>query len=100
MKAYTRVNLADDLTAHLNVSVTQGKQAVDFILDRLSAMMVENQKIEFRGFGTFVPQTRKEKIGRNPRDPSAGTFVIPARKVVRFKAGKELDAKLNPAKSA
>jgi nucleoid DNA-binding protein len=100
MSAYTRVNLADDLAAHLKVPVTQSKQTVDFILERLSVVMTENQKIEFRGFGTFVAQTRKEKIGRNPRNPDAGTFVIPARKVVRFKVGKELDVKLNPAKPA
>jgi nucleoid DNA-binding protein len=96
MKAYTRTNLAAELAAYLDVPVTRGKQVSEFILDRLASVLTENRKVEFRGFGIFVPQVRKEKIGRNPKNISAGTFTIPARKVVRFRVGKELDTKLNP----
>jgi len=95
MNAYTRNHMADDLAAHLKIPVTQSKQAVEFVLARLSDTLASGNKIEFRGFGIFTPQKRKEKLGRNPRNPAAGTYTIPARTVVRFKAGKELDTKLN-----
>lgn len=97
MKAYTRNNLADDLAEHLKLPVSQVKSTVEFIIDRLAEVMVEGQKVEFRGFGIFMPQIRKSKIGRNPKHPEAGTYTIPARKVIRFRVGKELDIKLNPS---
>lgn len=95
MNAYTRNDLADDLADKLGVPVSQSKQVVEYIIDRLGAVMAAGRKVEFRGFGILVPQVRKSKVGRNPKHPEAGTYTIPARKVVRFRVGKELDAKLN-----
>jgi len=97
MKAYTRNDLADDLATMMKVPVSQSKQVVGFAIDRLAQAMVDGRKVEFRGFGIFVPQVRKEKVGRNPMRPEAGAYTIPARKVVRFRVGKELDGRLNPA---
>jgi len=97
MKAYTRNNLADDLADRLKVPVSQSRQVVQFIIDRLTKVMAEGKKVEFRGFGSFVPLVRKSKVGRNPKHPEAGTYTIPARKIVRFRIGKELDLKLNPS---
>lgn len=95
MKAYTRNELAEDLASHTKLSVSETKQSIGFIIDRLAEVMASGRKIEFRGFGIFVPQVRKSKVGRNPMRPEAGTYTIPARKVVRFRVGKELDSKLN-----
>lgn len=96
MKAYTRNDLADYLANRTKMPVSQTKQVVGFIIEQLAEVMAAGRKIEFRGFGIFVPQVRKSKIGRNPKHPEAGTYTIPARKVVRFRVGKELDVKLNP----
>lgn len=97
MKAYTRNDLADDVAGHLKIPVSQSKQIVEHIINRLAQVMADGRKVEFRGFGIFVPQVRKSKVGRNPMHPEAGTYTIPARKVVRFRVGKELDVKLNPS---
>ena len=45
--------------------------------------------VEFRDFGVFEVVTRKPRIGRNPNQPEK-TVMIPARKVVKFKPGKEM----------
>jgi integration host factor subunit beta len=97
MKAYTRNDLADDLADKLKVSVSQSKLVVSFVIDRLTQAMAGGRKVEFRGFGIFVPQVRKGKVGRNPKHPENGTYTIPARRVVRFRVGKKLDLKLNSA---
>ena len=39
---------------------------------------------------------RKPKIGRNPGNPKAGQYLIPARTMVRFRVGKDLFNRLNP----
>jgi integration host factor subunit beta len=93
---YTRNDLADDLSKQLNIPVTQSKQSVEFILEKLTQVLAEDRKVEFRGFGVFVPRISKAKVGRNPLNPSAGTYTIPAKHVVRFRVGKDLNTKLNP----
>ncbi len=49
-------------------------------------------KVTLVGFGTFLISKRKARKGRNPQ--TGEEITIKARKVARFKAGKELAAKL------
>ena len=42
-----------------------------------------------RNFGVFKIETRKQRIGRNPKNPGVD-IQIPERSVVKFRAGKEL----------
>jgi DNA-binding protein HU-beta/integration host factor subunit alpha len=45
--------------------------------------------VELRDFGVFEVKVRKPRIGRNPNAPEADV-AIPARAIVKFKAGKEM----------
>ena len=56
-------------------------------LDYITESLIRGDTVEFRDFGVFEVTTRKARIGRNPKRPEE-TVVIPARKVVKFKAGK------------
>ena len=47
------------------------------------------------GFGTFSVGERKARTGRNPK--TGKELNIAAKKVARFKAGKNLDDSINPA---
>ena len=62
---------------------------VQMTLDNIAQELVEGRDIELRNFGVFEIKTRKQSVGRNPRKPQ-DTVVIPARKIVKFRAGKEL----------
>ena len=53
--------------------------------------MAKGKRIELRGFGVFVVKPRKRGIGRNPR--TGKEVPIPAGKTIRFKPGKDLQAK-------
>ena len=44
-----------------------------------------------RGFGVFIVKPRKRGIGRNPR--TGEEVAIPSGKTIRFKPGKELQAR-------
>jgi len=44
------------------------------------------------GFGSFSVSERSARAGRNPQ--TGKTIQIPAKKVVRFKAGAELEGQL------
>lgn len=96
MSTFTRNEFASILSSKLDIPVDRAKGIVDNVLDILGSAMLESRKIEFRNFGLFEVVQRKPKIGRNPLKPNEGQYQIPARKVVRFKIGKELFEKLNP----
>jgi DNA-binding protein HU-beta/integration host factor subunit alpha len=49
--------------------------------------------VALRNFGAFEVKEMRAKIGRNPKDPSKNV-PIPARAVVKFKAGKEMKEKV------
>jgi len=61
------------------------QKTLDYITDEL----VAGKNVELRNFGVFQVKLCKPRIGRNPNDP-AKDVRIPARAVVRFKAGKEM----------
>jgi nucleoid DNA-binding protein len=61
------------------------QKTFDGIVDSLS----RGEGVELRNFGVFEVRFRKPRIGRNPSDPSK-QYPIPARAVVKFKAGKEM----------
>ncbi|MEI8351306.1 MAG: HU family DNA-binding protein [bacterium] len=62
-------------------------------LDYITQSLEKGENIEFRDFGVFEIKTRKSRIGRNPNKPS-NTVIIPARRVVKFKPGKEMKARV------
>jgi nucleoid DNA-binding protein len=70
-------------------------------LDAITRALASGQKVELRNFGVFEVKVRKARIGRNPNAPSTDV-PIPARSVVKFKAGKEMrvDVLKLPAKTA
>lgn len=56
-------------------------------LDYITEALAKGDHVEWREFGVFKVVERKSRVGRNPNKPRQ-TVVIPARKVVAFKAGK------------
>ncbi len=80
------------------VSVKTGREKaeVEMVLESLFEAIAEalqaNQRVDLRGFGSFVVKQKKERQGRNPRTGEAIT--IAAKRDASFKAGKELSERL------
>ena len=62
-------------------------------LDHIIEALVSGDHVEFRDFGVFEIITRKSRVGRNPKKPE-NVVQIPERKVVKFKPGKVMKAKV------
>ena len=56
-------------------------------LDGIVEALVRGETVEFRNFGVFKVQTRKPRVGRNPKKPE-NTVIIPERRTVKFKPGR------------
>jgi len=65
------------------------QKTLDYIIESLA----KGENIEFRNFGVFEVQVRKARIGRNPNKP-ANIVTIPSRKVVKFKMGRIMKARV------
>jgi len=63
-------------------------------LDYIENSMLENRRVELRGFGIFNPVTRNAKVGRNPKKPEI-EIIIPKRKSMRFVPSILVHRKLN-----
>lgn len=67
--------------------------SVKHILGHLSLTLVNKDRAEIRGFGTFGINRRPPRKGRNPKTGDA--VLVPAKDVPHFRAGKELKERVN-----
>lgn len=87
-----KAELINQIAKDTKVSKTVAAQMVDSMVENVSKALKKGDRVTLVGFGTFATSKRKARTGRNPQ--TGATIKIAARKVVRFKAGKELAAKV------
>lgn len=73
-----------------NLSKKSASNVIDLFIESVKKNLVENNKVTITGFGTFSVSKRAARNGVNPQ--TGEPIIIPATKVPRFKAGKELRA--------
>ena len=69
------------------------EKAVNAVFASVQKALVEDDKVQIIGFGTFEVITRAARKGRNPQ--TGETIEIPASKNPVFKAGKALKEAVN-----
>ena len=70
------------------LSKKDSEKAVNAAFDAISAALVNGDKVQLVGFGSFETKERNARVGRNPRTKEE--IEIPASRVPAFKAGKAL----------
>jgi DNA-binding protein HU-beta len=85
-----------ELIAHIadeaGITKTQANTALDSFVDAVTKTLKKGDKVTLVGFGTFSVTKRAARNGRNPQ--TGEVIKIKARKVARFKAGKDLSGKI------
>ncbi len=87
-KAELISKLADDA----GVTKTQANAALDSFVEAVTVTLKKGGKVTLVGFGTFSVSKRAARNGRNPQ--TGAVIKIKAKRVAKFKAGKELSAKM------
>jgi DNA-binding protein HU-beta len=87
-KAELIAKVADDAS----ITKTQANSALDSFVEAVTKTLKGGGKVTLVGFGTFSVSKRAARNGRNPQ--TGAVIKIKAKKVAKFKAGKELSAKL------
>jgi len=94
----TKQQLIEKIAAKTELRKADVEVAVDSVLELIAETLRSNERVDIRGFGSFVVKDRKERQGRNPR--TGETITIAAKRDASFKPGKELTEKLAQAEPA
>ncbi len=84
--------LIDAMAADTGLTKTQAAACLDSMMTQIGKVLKKGDKVTLVGFGTYSVSRRAARTGRNPQTGKA--IKIAAKNVVRFKAGKELSAKV------
>lgn len=88
----TKAELIAFMADEADVTRAAAAAALQAYMDAVAKELKKNGKLGLVGFGTFSVVKRKAREGRNPQ--TGKTIKIPAKKVVKFKAGKGLSDKV------
>ncbi len=89
----TKRDLVVRISEETGLIQTQVFDVVQKTLDHIAESLAKGDKVELRNFGVFEVKIRKARVGRNPNKPEVDV-PIPARSMVKFKAGKEMRAEV------
>ncbi len=85
----TKRDLIDELVARFpRFSRRDAEVMVNEVFEGLAESLRRGERIEIRGFGSFVVRHRQARSGRNPR--TGRRVEVEAKRVPFFKVGKEL----------
>ena len=84
--------LISKITADTKLTKTQAGSILESLIRNTIATLKKGDKLILVGFGSFSVLKRSARLGRNPQTGKA--LKIPAKKVVKFRAGKEFARKI------
>lgn len=80
--------LIETLSLKRGISFKKSEEIVNTIFDSMTGAMLAGDRIEIRGFGSFVINEYKSYAGRNPK--TGESIDVKPKKLPFFKVGKEL----------
>ncbi|MDN6162310.1 MAG: HU family DNA-binding protein [Atopostipes sp.] len=81
-------DLVDGIASKTGMTKKDSAAAVEAFLEVVQETLVEGDRVQLIGFGSFEVRDRAARKGRNPQ--TGEELQIPATKVPAFKAGKGL----------
>jgi len=83
----TKQDLVDKV-AGIGLTKKQAAQAVNAVIEGITAALKKGDRVQLIGFGSFSVRKRASRVGRNPR--TGAELKIAARKVPVFRPGEAL----------
>ncbi len=93
MSTITKKELVERIAANTKDKRGDVKQVLQLFLDMILDELGRGNRIEFRDFGVFEVKERAPRTAQNPK--TLQRVQVPARRTVKFKAGREMRAKLD-----
>ena len=77
----------------LNLSKPRYHEFVDAFFDEICKTLIQGEDVKIASFGSFLIKHKKERHGRNPKTKQEA--IITARKVITFRASKQLISRVS-----
>lgn len=84
----TRSDLIETLATTKDISVKRAEQVVSELFSSMSEALLDGERIEIRGFGSFEIREYGSYTGRNPK--TGEPIEVKPKRLPFFKVGKEL----------
>lgn len=88
-----KAELIDSIASNSGLSKADAKKALDGFISSTTDALKKGDRISLVGFGSFSVSKRSARTGRNPQ--TGKEIKIPAKNVVKFKAGSDLSSSVN-----
>lgn len=88
-----KAQLIDAIAGEAELTKADAKKALDAFIKVTGDALKDGGRVALVGFGSFGVSERSARTGRNPQ--TGKEIEIPAKKVVKFKAGSELSDSIN-----
>ena len=89
----TKSDLITLLATRNNLTEAQAARIVNLIFDGFKDALAKGDRIEIRGFGSFVMREYRTYTGRNPK--TGKEVEVKPKRLPYFKVGKELRERMN-----
>lgn len=87
-----KAELVEAMASEAGLSKADSKKALDAFINTTTQALKKEDRIALVGFGSFSVSKRAARKGRNPQ--TGKEINIKAKKVVKFKAGADLQSKV------
>ncbi|MCL7824692.1 integration host factor subunit alpha [Pasteurella multocida] len=92
----TKVELADNLIEKLHLNKRDAKELVENFFEEIRVALETGEDVKLSGFGNFELRDKSSRPGRNPK--TGESVPVFARRVVAFKPGQKLRARVEKTK--
>ncbi len=88
----TKVIMAEKLYEELGLNKREAKEMVESFFEEVRGALEKGESVKLSGFGNFDLRDKNTRPGRNPK--TGEEIPISARRVVTFKPGQKLKARV------
>ncbi len=89
----TKAEFVEKIANKTGLTKAVAEKVLNSFVEVVSETLRSEERLALANFGTFTVSERKERQGRNPQ--TGAPLTIPACKVVKFHAGKQLKESVN-----
>lgn len=95
--ALTKADIAEHLFTQLGMSKRESKNMVEAFFEEIRQALERGEQVKISGFGNFDLREKNQRPGRNPK--TGEDIPISARRVVTFRPGQKLKARVENVES-
>ena len=93
-RTLTRADIAESLYNKLGFSHADSFKIIEQVFSLITEELATGRSVKISGFASFEPHSKKERIGRNPKN--GRIYPIPSRTVLSFRASPAMKKLIKP----